>query len=198
MPVLDYQVSAGANDGRWYGTAYSNSASYNGFGSVVSKIMNSFARWPSVTIPSGARITSAYVSLYFGANVGTPPTCKLYFEKTANPLAISSASNGDGRTKTTANINIVSPGAETWYNSNDISAIIQELIDAYSYASGAAMQMIIIGAGTGDNYSNPESCDYNSLHAPKLHIEYSMGGVGLIGDGLVGDQVFFGCEKFFG
>lgn len=171
MPVLDYQVAANEDDGYWESGIFTDN-NYLVLGSGTHGVANVFARWDGVTIPSGATITAAYVSFYYQNDVGTPPACALYFEKAADPLAISSANDGNGRAKTTASISITSPESGTWWNSDDISSIIQELVDAYSYVSGAAMQMIIIGGGSGSNYGYERACNYIA-YGPKLHIEYT-------------------------
>jgi len=132
-----------------------------------------FCRWTGITIPAGAKITSAYVSFRFYNYSGTPPKCTLYFEDAANPSAISSASDGDNRVKTTANISVTGPTSGEWWNTGSIVSIIQELVDSYDYSSGAAMQMIIDGVA-GYDASHQSAYDYE-LWAPKLHIEYASG-----------------------
>lgn len=174
MTTLDYQVNAGENDGYWQSSTFNNTTPYIIFG-YSSVGVNSFARWTGVTIPTGATITAAYLSFYrYVISSGTPPACTLYFEKAANPSAITSASDGNSRTKTTASISVTAPTSGTWWNTNDISSIIQELVNSYNYASGAAMQMIVLGGGSGSNYGTGYSYNGNSSYAPKLHIEYTI------------------------
>lgn len=196
MPVLDYQVRASADDCWWYagGSAFNYTGEAILLGRSTTRIYAMAARFASVVIPVGARITAAYMSFYYYSYSGIPPACTLKFEKSANPTAILSASDGDGRTKTTASISVTGPTSGAWWNTGDISAIIQELVNAYSYAAGAAMQCIIVCSGdSGYNYSFQRSYDYaGNIYGPKLHIEYALGGVGLIGDGLVGNSVLIG------
>jgi hypothetical protein len=174
MVALDYQVAVSADDGRWVGTNFSNISTLI-FGKSSGAPYYNFARFV-VTIPAGAKITSAYMSFYFISYTGTPPACALHFEKSANPAAISSAVDGNNRTKTTASISLTGPTTGTWWNTGDISVIIQELVNAYSYASGAAMQMILYATGgSGDDRSTQRSYNTDPTHAPKLHIEYVTG-----------------------
>ena len=178
MVTLDYQVSTPKDDGYWIASlefAYDSVVLPLG-GSNGSR-PNIFCRWSGVTIPAGAKITSAYVSFRFYNYSGTPPKCTLYFEDAANPSAISSASDGDDRVKTTANISVTGPTSGEWWNTGSIVSIIQELVDSYDYSSGAAMQMIIIGtAGYSFSYQSAyEAGSPAGLRAPKLHIEYASG-----------------------
>ena len=176
MVTLDYQVSAPEDDGYWVPTLATFSYDdvnlpLGGYG------LNIFCRWSGVTIPAGAKITSAYVSFRFYNYSGTPPECTLHFEDAANPSAISSASDGNDRVKTTANISVTGPTSGEWWNTGSIVSIIQELVDSYDYSSGAAMQMIIDGVASS-NFSQQSAYEDGKpagLWAPKLHIEYASG-----------------------
>jgi hypothetical protein len=169
--TLDYQVSTPEDDGYWTSSSFANNTINLLMGASSGTVRNLFIRFAGVTIPAGSKIVSAYMSFYFYDSAETPPECALYFEDAANPSAVKSRTDGNGRVKTTASIGITSPTSGTWWNSNDISAIIQELVDSYDYSSGSAMQCIING---GSPYSGEVySCDYSDpALAPKLHIEY--------------------------
>lgn len=171
MPVLDYQVAASADDGQYYpGGIFQNDTIVLYFGYYSAKV---FARFVDVTIPKGAKITAAYMSFNVTDIYGTPPECALLFEKAANPSAVSSTSDGENRAITTNYIGYAASEVG-WQDTADISAIIQELVDAYDYSAGSAMQMFYGGA-PGTNYGLVTSYDGNSSLAPKLHIEYSLG-----------------------
>lgn len=178
MVTLDYQVATGADDGYWSGSSTFNNATVNlTLGGLFGNSRNIFCRWAGVTIPAGAKITSAYVSFRFYDYLGTPPECTLYFEDAANPLPISSASDGNDRIKTTANIGVTGPTSGEWWNTDSIVSIIQELVDSHNYSTGAAMQMILNGvAGSNSSQQSAyEDGDPDGLWAPKLHIEYTFG-----------------------
>jgi len=174
--TLDYQVATGADDGYWYMSFYKTTPKLI-LGGLSGDPRNIFCRWAGVTIPAGAKITSAYVSFRFYNYSGTPPKCKLYFEDAANPSAVSSASDGDSRVKTTANIDVTGPTSGEWWDTDSIVSIIQELVDSYDYGAGSAMQMIILG-DPSNNFSQQSAYEdgkSDGLWAPKLHIEYSFG-----------------------
>ena len=177
MVTLDYQVSTPKDDGYWTTAAFSYGGVGLALGGLSGYPIKVFCRWTGITIPAGAKITSAYVSFRFYNYSGTPPECTLHFEDAANPSAISSESDGDDRVKTTANISVTGPTSGEWWNTGSIVSIIQELVDSYDYSSGAAMQMIIDGVASynSSQQSAYEDGDPEGLWAPKLHIEYASG-----------------------
>lgn len=177
MVTVEYQIGHSDNDGLLY--SYNNQFIKTYASEIWGENSNNwiyscFMRWTGVTIPAGATITAAYISFYHNNTVGSPATCEIYFEKAANPEAVTSYSNFTGRTKTTAYTNI-SSGSGTWWNSDSIVSIIQELVNAYDYSSGAAMQAFVVGAnaGAGNNYYTAYGYDSDPAKAPILHIEYT-------------------------
>ena len=179
MVTLDYQVSTPEDDGYWIAIpAFSYGGAGLPLGGSSAYPIKVFCRWTGITIPAGAKITSAYVSFRFYDYSGTPPECTLHFEDAANPSAISSESDGDDRVKTTANISVTGPTSGEWWNTGSIVSIIQELVDSYDYSSGAAMQMIINDGVASNSFSQQSAYEDGypaGLRAPKLHIEYASG-----------------------
>jgi hypothetical protein len=184
MPTINKQVSANADDGHWYGLVFSNSATEAKYGvNNVGIVTHNYYRWTDVTIPDGATITSATVSCYdHGSGVGTiPDGTKLYFHKSANPAAPTNViqANALFSSLTTNYVVPVMSNGGSWFAHPDVSAIIQELVDTYSYASGAAM-MCIIKAVTGNagNYGAIYMRDYTgNARGAKLDITYTMGSL---------------------
>ena len=134
-------------------------------------------RFASVTIPDGATIDTSYLSFRYHSSSGTPPVCTLSAEDAANPSQITSRSDGASRTLTTNNIEITSPTSGGWWNSDSLNTIIDELMSSYSYASGSAMQFIVVDT-LNSSYGAVSSYDHNSGYAPKLHIEYTEAAAG--------------------
>lgn len=178
MSSVDYQVSADLDDGNFLNSGgtldYDKNPMY--IGSKSSTVYNIWARWSGVTMPENVTITTAWVSLRRFGSFGTPAASKIYFEDAANPAAPKSLVDvRDNRTKTGAYVEWSPPTtAGTWSNSPDIKSIIQELVDNYSYESGAAMMMLFMGVGSGDNYATFTSHEGATGYAPKLHIEYEL------------------------
>ena len=184
MPTINKQVGANADDGHWGKTGFSTTATVANYGvNSANAAIHNYYRWTAVTIPDGAIITSATVSCYdHGSGVGTlPDGTKLYFHKSANPAApinIAQANALLGSPTTNYVVPVMSNGG-SWFAHPDVSAIIQELVDTYSYASGAAM-MCIIQAVTGDasNYGAIYMWNYaGNTRGAKLEIVYTLGSL---------------------
>jgi type IV pilus assembly protein PilY1 len=177
MPSLDYQVVASADDADQAsdGTAditrtplreTDATGEWNGW------------RFQNVTIPDGATITSAYLTFYFAASNLDEPDVTIYgANKGQNAYQFTTGSNNiSARTRTTAsvewsNANLGAPG---WFDTPDLSTIVQELIDNYSYASGAGMILVMTSrANAGTRDTSVQSYDGDPDLAAKLHIEYT-------------------------
>jgi len=184
MPTINKQVGANADDGHWDKTSFSANATVAYYGvSGAGKVVHNYYRWTDVTIPDGATITSATVSCYdYGSGVGTIPNgTKLYFHKSANPAAPTKITQANAlfNSLTTNYVVPVMSNGGSWFAHPDVSAIIQELVDTYSYASGAAM-MCIIKAVTGNasNYGAVYMRDYTgNARGAKLDITYTVGSL---------------------
>ena len=177
-PTVDYQVGASANDG-FYDIDYSYfySADELRYGSASANFRYvGFARFTGVTIPVGATITTANLQFLIYSAYGSHPLLDIYFEDAANPGAITDAADGEGCTRTTATVQSTPNTTSGWWTTSDISSIIQELVNSYSFASGAAMQAIVRPpAISGSNqYGKARAYDYTgNVSGPKLHIEYT-------------------------
>ena len=182
MTTLDYQVAASADDGHGF---YSGANIYNSgtllyFGQTIGNAYTTYVRWDGVTIPDGATIDEAYISMRYDSKYGTPPTCTIYFEDDDDPAAVSNKTDLGARVQTTANVSWATPSTGEWVNTGSIISIIEELMASYSYASGAAMQVLVVGpqGGSTSNYSKIRSYDYEGNdQGPILHIKYSTGAV---------------------
>lgn len=181
MVTVDYQVGASANDGYWipaYGLFEAAGLDGDLMGDYFDTFpLCSFARFTGVTIPAGATINVATLQLYFKEiGQGSTPKCTIYADDQVNPSAVSSSSDGEGRTKTTAGVASNLPADGTWWTSGSLVSVIQELVNSYSYASGSAMQLLFLGDADGSGSIFVESYDTDPTKAAKLHIEYTAAG----------------------
>jgi hypothetical protein len=171
VTTVDYQVSAGADDCTWLTGYYSSSGTSLPLGGSAVGAYKTAARF-AVTLPAGATITAAHVSLYIDFISGSP-TADVYAEDAANPGAISSEEDGESRALTTAKV-AWSSYDSGWCDSPDISSVITELMGDYSYAAGKALQIILVGTSTSGNYAAARAQEYDgNTYGPKLHIEYT-------------------------
>ena len=132
-------------------------------------------RFTNVTVPKGATIVNAYLTVR--ARDGTTPAggTTIYGQAADDPATFSTAADWNGRTWTTANVSW-QPSvwvADTYYNSPDISTVVQEIVDRSGWSSGQAMAFKLDGDEADRIYGY--SYDYGTgQYAPELHIEYSM------------------------
>ena len=184
MPTINKQVAASGDDGHWYGGYFFIIATTTNYGVNSSgNATHNYYRWTNIVIPAGAKIISATVSCYdHGSGVGTlPEGTKLYFHKSANPAAPINITQANALV-TSATTNYVVPVMSNgggWFAHPDVKDIIQELVDTYSYASGAAMMAFIISAA-----GNPNNCgaiymwNYTgNTRGAKLKIVYALGSL---------------------
>lgn len=184
MPTINKQVGANADDGHWYESGFSNSATVAYYGvNAGGVVTHNFYRWTDVTIPDGATITSATVSCYDrGSGVGTiPDGTKLYFHKSANPKAPTNITQAKAlvNSATTNYVVPVMSNGGSWFAHPDVKDIIQELVDTYNYSSGSAMMAFIISAsGDASNCGAIYMRDYTgNARGAKLDITYTMGSL---------------------
>ena len=164
------------DDGSKFGTANPWDTSALKIGDSVSGDVDAAVRFNSVTIPQGATINSATLTL-----TSTALHTFNYFSKIYGIDEDDTADfSGDplGRTKTTASVDWdeTSMGDETQIETPDISTIVQEIVDRVGWASGQDMGFIIENDGTaGDN--NADFYDYgdNSNQAALLKVNYGTG-----------------------
>lgn len=181
MPTINTQVAASGDDGYWYGTYFSITSTTTNYGvNSAGKATHNYYRWTNIVIPAGAKIISATVSCYdTGSGVGTlPEGTKLYFHKSANPAAPTNVTQADAlfTSPTTAYVVPAMSNGGSWFNHPDVKDIIQELVDTYSYASGAAMMCIIQAvAGDASNCGAIYMCNYTgNTRGAKLEIVYTL------------------------
>ena len=148
-----------------------------------------FARWEDITIPRGAIITDARVSLYSYSLSGDRVLFGfVYFEKAQNPT-VPTSPDLLTRSRTTAfSVWRVPFDPGTRNITPSLISIISELVAAYDYSSGGAMQMILMPPSTTVDSVEFRSYENGELYIPELYIEYTMPAVGLVGPGLCGSK----------
>lgn len=126
------------SDGSWYGG-----------------IKNLSLRFTNVTIPQGAVITSAKITLVDNSTGGAERTLALKIagidEDNTAEFVADPVDDGRTRTKTTALVDwdlTFTPSNGTARDSSDIVTIIQEIVDRGSWASGNALALYVYDDGT--------------------------------------------------
>jgi hypothetical protein len=137
-----------------------NPWSFLEFGDYGTYEGHSFIRFRDVKVPKGAIITYACLDLYvstFYPDGATSCPVKFYFEKSTSPVAVSSVSDFNAKSLTTAYTDLTFTNADApfkYKNDIEVTTIIQELIDQSGWAAtlttGYDMQCLIKAQAGGN------------------------------------------------
>lgn len=132
-------------------------------------------RFRNVTIPKGATITKAYVTFRASSSQSASASVNLFAQAADNATAFTTASNNiSSRTRTTASVawtSIPSWTLNTNYNTPDLSALVQEVVDRSGWASGNSLAIITQAVLTGEREAY--TWDDVTSYAPLLYVEYT-------------------------
>jgi parallel beta-helix repeat protein len=175
--VIAAQITAGADDGFVARTPEYFSADSKAITIGTDLKFAAFLRFSDLKIPANATITKADIAVVPTATNQAGPMVHISAADAANPSAPTTSSDFYARERTASFVNW---DASSWdagesENSNDISSVIQELVNSYDYSAGAPILIFldITEEGTENQYFAAfEDAEYE---APKLFIEYSTG-----------------------
>ena len=178
MTTFTKRVVAGGDDGYAYdsGTFNSNLA-YFVIGHFDDASQQAFCRFTNVTIPKGATIVSAKVSLQAYSDYSAT-TCNVTVacEAADNPAAPTTKADLYGRSRTTGTAwsSISSWTNNSVYDTPDIAADVQEVVDRAGWASGQAMQVFFDdNSSSAAAFRAGDSYDGSSTTCALLTVEYS-------------------------
>lgn len=167
-----------ADDAGRNGAVYSNLDNNMAAGNIGGSVLSCAMRFRNITIPKGARISSAYITWTAQfTRGGQVVASRIYGEKAAAPAAFGAAENFGLRTLTTAFVNNVTAGnwnLNATYQSSSLITVIQELVDAYDYAAGDMVLMWLDNGSGANNFQVAWSFDSAPAKVPILHIEYTL------------------------
>ncbi|HRN96150.1 MAG TPA: hypothetical protein PLD54_01750, partial [Candidatus Levybacteria bacterium] len=146
------------------GNAGSRNNSWSGF------------RFNNVTVPKGAKINSAQLVLYNPSQQWISTRFTIAAEKSPNSTAFSSSSKPSSRTLTSARVNHNSNTrwvSKSWYALDNMSTVIQEVVNQSNWQSGNSVSVILKGTGSPFGRKNITSFEGSSANAPRLVISYS-------------------------
>jgi len=134
-------------------------------------------RFNAVSIPPGATITSAYVEMRATA-ANSESTDLTIFGQDADDAATfaSSSSNLSNRTTTSASVAwsaLVNWKKNQWYDTPDLSTIVQEIVDRPGWSDGNDL-VVLIRSDDLSGIRQAFSHDDNGNKAAKLHVEYTL------------------------
>lgn len=180
MPTIDQRVQASADDAN---EAATGNVSVAG----VSFNVDGTGEWGAarfqVTIPVGATITAAYLTLQFDNSAEDEPDLRIYGEDVSSAAIYVSGTatfSISSRTRTTAFVDWGSTdlGAPGAFNTSSLVSIIQELVNTWDYSGGS--NYIGLMWTSANNVATRDATvtfwNGNAATAPLLHIEYTTAG----------------------
>lgn len=175
MPEIFIPVAASGDDGDWNAATFANNAPTIRAGNFTGQLNNIFARFLNVDI--NGTINSAGIRLRSSAIQSNTVNLRISAEDAANPTAPGSIADANARVITTAVVDWT-PGNWTsgpYFESPDISAIIQELVDSFTYDGTQAINIFVKNNASADNqFRQARSYDHDSVNSPPiLRIDYT-------------------------
>lgn len=182
MPTITYTIAASHDDSfydtRELGGQCNNEAVFIKIGAFEEA--GTFYAWygavrfDNITQGNGHKILSAYLRVK-AADDGLTSTIRIRGVLQLDPATWQDPNcNPDVRPSTTAYIDW-STGARTqgeWYNSDDISAVVQELLEQEGWTTGNAIALMLSGQGGASpcSFSSYDLGDHSS--APQLVVTW--------------------------
>jgi len=176
-----FYPAASSDDGYWHSVSFQSDwlffGNETGEGVVIAHL---FVRFPNVTIPVGATITSAYVRFTASSNKsGTTCNANVYFNDEDDATAPTTVEQAEalGLTDAVAWNSIAAWTDGTTYDTPSLVSILQDIIDRVGWGSGQAV-MVVIKDNSSSSNANREASDYyydSGSEKPELHVEWVTG-----------------------
>jgi hypothetical protein len=181
MPTINEQIVSGNDDGHIF-TFPSFQTRYYSATSLFASVANSYSHWTialrfqSLSVPAGATIDSATLTLTKSFVLGTPGIIKIHGNDVDDAPPWATSNLVINIAKTTANTNLDTSSATS---ANDVTAVVQEIIDRGGWSSGndIAFGLFPEDAGAGNHGWGAFAYESGS-NFPTLDITYTTGGGG--------------------
>ena len=175
--TITRQVAAGEDDAEYGHSSYLEST-YLEFGYVdtIPDYVDVWVRVPSVDIPQGSTIDSAYLEFYVPSDQSASVDGIIQAQDEDDAARLTSASDYENATWTAASVSW-SPGSwtgGTWVPSPDIASVIQEIVDRGGWSSGNHLGLRWRDDDeSSSGFREPQDYDDSSTEAPRLEITYT-------------------------
>ncbi|MCL4366621.1 DUF5060 domain-containing protein, partial [Patescibacteria group bacterium] len=175
------QVSASAGDVTEDGTTFDSSSSTAWLGTGASTTASyTGLRFNNVSIPQGATINSAHLNVTSSSSQWVNLSYTIQGENIGNSPTFSTSNKPSQRTLTTqvaTHSDNVNWAAGTAYNLDDISSVIQAIVNRADWVPGNSISIIIKGTGSAYARKYITSYDGSTTAAPILAVNYTSIGV---------------------
>lgn len=178
--VVDVRAAVSLDDGYVHsGSSYQPASAIDYIGrDATPNIYDVWSRFPNITIPQGATIDVAYVTVESSDSSadGAGVKSNLYFNDEDDAVAPSDFADMNAKARTTAFTvwDDEDFAIDTPTNSSSMVDVVKEVVDRGSWASGNAM-MLLWDDDVSDNNVNyrMKSQDEGNTKAILLHVEWS-------------------------
>lgn len=175
-PTSAFDTPAGGDDGYSNSALAFNSSAVNWtIGNIAGVTYDAFVLYPGVTIPKGARILTAKLTVYASSTLsGTTCKIKIFANAVDSASVPTTRATHVAKARTTAFVSwtLGAQTAGTKYESPDISSVIQEITDRSGWASGNNLMLLLDNDASSNNARRVEiSNDYTS-NWPTIDITY--------------------------
>lgn len=200
--ISEEQVGASTDDAIEYGSTYPGygygfyTDRWNEFGASSHYFWHSGQRFQTIPIPQGATINSATLSYRCAQNtIDQPADAEIACEDVDDSQTFGSGHKPhdawNQRTSNTARWQTGSWTAGNWYDSSDVSAPVQEVINRTGWSSNNDLTFIIYNRSSskpGTYELQDANCyDNSASYAPKFNCTYTAAGGGFDALLLAGD-----------
>lgn len=178
MATLQVKITDTADDGvELVGVVFFTDGFAAGVSDAYASLLYGFLRFLNVTVPQGAGISSATLTLNIIDITGTPDTT-LYGVDADNAAAFADPGNlPSAASRTTASADPDPAG--TGSHVITITSIVQEIVDRAGWASGNAMAFVAIdNTGSGSHFWVGEDYEDAGTAEATLDITYTVPAVG--------------------
>jgi len=178
MTTIDVDVTANADDGSAYqtGSAFSATETNEWFG-FASGNVEAFFVYSGISGLSGSTIDVSYISIYTVNITSSGADMLVQAEDVETATAPTDLTEFNAKTLTSASVAWDDiPDADAFTDSPSINSVIQELANSYD---PDVIGIYLKSSGAGDRTSMSFH-DHPASRDPKLHIEYTAGGGGIV------------------
>jgi hypothetical protein len=180
LTIFEVRVAASSDDAEEHASGRVG-VNNNDLELVFDKVIQTVGmRFNGISVPKRANIISAYIQFQADEIHSMDTTLTIYGQADGNPLTfVNSNGNITNRTPTTADVEWT---PDPWINkgdagsdqqTEDISSIVQEIVNQEDWLIGNSLVIIISGTDTGKRVA--ESFNGYQNGAPLLHVEYNSG-----------------------
>lgn len=173
MTISTFYPAVSADDGYAYPTTqfYTNTE----YASVAGGGNDAFVRFPNVTIPSGATISTCYMTIYTRYIPTNPVIVDVHFNDVVDAVAPTSRAELTALSLTPA-VPWNSSWPTTWHTAHNTPSLVsdlQDIIDKPGWNSDQAVMVVM--KDNGDDYGQFYMIDYSSgIEKAVLYVEWTL------------------------